>query len=175
MERVSDLLTADGHWDENRIRQIFIPVDAAVILRIPTQTQLVDFWAWEAKKHGVYSVKSAYKLLDRDRIKSTGLNTASVSENEVWKMIWKLKVPPKIRVFWWRVIHEFLPARKILHGRHMEPIANCELCGADEETIRHVLCDCTIAREFWEHAKTLAGVKLPVLHPVSWAHDLVCG
>lgn len=49
------------------------------------------------------------------------------------------------------------------------------MCGADEESIRHVLCQCTVARAFWDHAKNLAGVKLPELHPVTWAHDLVCG
>jgi len=53
--QVSDLLTADGRWDEDRIRQIFIPVDAAAILRIPTRPQLADFWAWEPEKHGFYS------------------------------------------------------------------------------------------------------------------------
>lgn len=127
------------------------------------------------EKHGVYSVKSAYRLLDSNRFIGNATDLPSASENEVWKLIWKLKVPPKIRVFWWRVIHEFLPTRKILHDRHVEPIANCELCGVDEESIRHVLCQCTVAWAFWDHTKNLAGVKLPELHPVTWAHDLVCG
>ena len=102
--------------------------------------------------------KSAYKLLDRSRIRGNEVNTASVSENEVWKKIWKHKVTPKLRVFWWRVLHEFLPTRQILHDRHVEPISTCEVRGAEEKTIRHVLCECTVAQAFWDHAKTLAGV-----------------
>lgn len=39
----------------------------------------------------------------------------------------------------------FLPASHVLHRRHIEPIANCELCGSGEETIGHVLIDCTVA------------------------------
>ena len=103
------------------------------------------------------------------------MNVASTSENEVWKKIWRLKVPPKIRIFWWRVVQEFLPARQILYQRHVEPIANCDVCGAEEESIRHVLSECTVARAFWNQAKDLTGVKLPTQHPVTWARDLVCG
>jgi len=114
-------------------------------------------------------------LLDRTRIRNSDVNVASVFENQVWKKIWKLKVPQKIRVFWWRVVHEFLPARHILCSRHVEPIANYDVCEADEESIRHVLIECTVARAFWEHAKELTGVKLPELHPVRWARDLLCG
>ena len=62
------------------------------------------------------------------------------------------------------VMHEFLPAKQILHRRHIERIAACEVCGAERETIRHVLLECTVAKVFWEHTKKLAGVKLPHLH-----------
>jgi len=172
---VSDLLDPDGRWDGAKIRQSFIPVDAEAILHIPPRPQVTDFWAWEPEKHGFYSVKSAYKMLDRRRIREEVVNTASVSEHDVWKKIWKLKVPPKVCTFWWRVIQEFLPTRQILHKRHIEPVPNCEVCGAQEETIRHVLCECTAARAFWAYAKSLSGVKLLELHPVSWAYDLVDG
>jgi hypothetical protein len=73
------------------------------------------------------------------------------------------------------VLHEFLPTRQILYNRYVEPIANCDVCGNDEESIRHVLIECTVARAFWAHAKELTGVKLPELHPIIWARDLLCG
>lgn len=133
-------------------------------------------WAWEPEKHGVYSVvRSAYRLLDARRIGDNGVNLSSVLENEIWKKIWRLKVPPKIRVFWWRVIHEFLPTRQILQHRHVEPTAFCEVYGADEESIKHILTKCTVARAFWRQAKNLTGVRLPVLHTMTWAQDLLCG
>lgn len=62
--RVSELLSENGHWNEELIRHTFIPVDAAAILCTPARAQL-DVWAWEPKKHGVYLVRwSAYRLLD---------------------------------------------------------------------------------------------------------------
>jgi hypothetical protein len=82
-------------------------------------------------------------------------------------------VPPKVRVFWWRIVNGYLPTRGILHGRHIEHTPNCEVCGVDEESIKHVLMDCTIAKNFWAEVKKLTSVKLPTLHPHTWAHDLV--
>jgi hypothetical protein len=132
-------------------------------------------WAWEPEKNGVYSVRSAYRLLDTARIRETNIQYASTSGSNVWRMVWKLKVPPKIKVFWWRVLHEFIPSRQILHRRHIEPIAHCEVCGSDSESMRHVLVDCSIAKTFWFHISADTGIKLPALHSETWAHDLTEG
>lgn len=110
-------------------------------------------WAWEPEKHGVYSVKSAYKLLYHMRQQPEDVGAAGTSGDDTWRQIWKLDVPPKVRVFWWRVIHEILPAKQVLHRRHIEPITYCDTCGKEEESIGHVLMDCSIAKIFWEQTK----------------------
>jgi hypothetical protein len=89
------------------------------------------------------------------------------------KKNWKLEVPPKVRVFWWRVLHEFLPTKQILFRRHIEPMAFCEVCGEPEESIRHVLLDCTVARQFWAYTRWATGVKVPSLNAETWAADLM--
>jgi hypothetical protein len=87
---------------------------------------------------------------------------------------WSCPPPPtQVWVFWWRAIHGFLPARQVLYPRHIERIANCETRGAQEETIKHVLTDCTVARQFWGSTKELSGVKLPSLHESTWTRDLL--
>jgi len=172
---VSELLSENGQWNEEVIKQTFFPVDAAAIMRTTARSQWEDVWAWEPKKHGLYSVRSAYRLLDSARIRDYDEQTASGSGSSCRQKIWKLKVPPKIKVFWWRVLHEFLPARQVLHRKHIEPIANCEVCGAESESIRHVLIDCTVARAFWDQTKATTGVKLPSLHHETWAQDLLEG
>jgi ribonuclease HI len=172
---VADLISPSGHWREDFIWQHFIPVDANAILSIPVRPQYEDIWAWEPEKYGVYSVRSAYRLLDAARIRDAEDDAAGGSEDVAWKKIWSLKVPPKVKVFWWRVLHEFLPARQILHRRHLEPIPNCEVCGAEEETIRHVLVECTVARQFWDQIKALTCTKIPRLHHATWARDVLWG
>lgn len=121
----------------------------------------------------MYTVKSAYKLLYCQKMEHMFADQPSSSDDRMWKAVWKLPVPPKVRVFWWRVLHEFLPARQILHRRHIEPVANCEVCGNPEESIRHVLLECSVAKEFWFQVRQATGIKIPQLNSAAWASDLL--
>lgn len=114
-------------------------------MNMPKARGTHDFWAWSPEKCGVYSVKSAYCLMFNLRRDTNRMQLPSSSGDNACKDVWKLKVPPKVRVFRWRVLHEFLPARQILWRRHIEPIAYCEVRGAQEESIMHVLAECTVA------------------------------
>ena len=83
-------------------------------------------------------------------------------------------MPQKVRVFWWRVLHEFLAAPKeVLYQRHVKPMAFCDLSGADREKIKHVLTECTVAKLFCREIKLLMCTKLPSLHPHSSASDVL--
>ena len=64
---VSELLTASGHWNEQLIREVSYEFKAEAILTTPFSKYGEDFWAWEHEKHGIYSVRSAYHLLERNR------------------------------------------------------------------------------------------------------------
>ena len=57
--------------------------------------------------------------------------------------------------------HELLPARQILCRRHVEPVAFCEVCGDPEESMKHVLVDCTVAKQFWSQTRASTKVKIP--------------
>jgi ribonuclease HI len=171
---VSDLLTPSGVWNADLIKQLFYDVDVHAIQSVPIRGTGDDSWAWEFEKLGHYSVKSAYRLLYSNRRQDMNMNSdASTSGADTWTKIWSLTVPPKVRVFWWRVVNNFLPTRGELHRRHIEPLANCEVCGSDCESIHHVLLKCTPAKAFWQQVKELSGVKVPLLHPVTWAKDLI--
>jgi hypothetical protein len=55
----------------------------------------------------------------------------------------------------------------------MDRIAYCEARGVEEEPINHALFEWTWAHLFWEDMKEAYGVKIPMLHPESWAMDMV--
>jgi len=170
---VSDLVTPSGAWNERLIRQIFVNVDARAILSTQIRGAGDDTWAWEPERHGLYTVRSAYRKLYDELNMQTTDGLASSSGEKVWKQIWGLCVPPKVKSFWWRVVNGFLPTKGELHRRHIEPLPNCDVCGAEEESIKHVLMDCSVAKCFWVEMRKLTAVKLPHLHPLTWAHDLV--
>ncbi|OEL35903.1 hypothetical protein BAE44_0003078, partial [Dichanthelium oligosanthes] len=62
--------------------------------------------AWAFEKHGCYSVRSAYKLLKQEqtiRLEAAADNPSVSDTGQWWRRVWKLNIPPKIRIFWWRV------------------------------------------------------------------------
>jgi hypothetical protein len=71
-------------------------------------------------------------------------------ENPIWKALWSFKVPPKVRVFWWCLIHDYIPTRANLHHQDIDPLSTCDTCGACDETTFHALMECTYARRFGE-------------------------
>jgi hypothetical protein len=56
----------------------------------------------------------------------------------------------------------------------VEPVSFCEVCGNPEESIRHVLLECTVAKQFWHQAKVASGVRIRHLNAAdTWAADLM--
>ena len=135
-----------------------------------------DVLAWAFEKHGRYSVRSAYRLLKQDQMEKAMEKDREASGSgayTAWPALWKLDVPPKIRVFWWRVLHKSLPSKAELKRRHVAGESHCEMCGEDEESLFHVFFACLLARRFWGEVKKLMGITVPRLHPGSWGLDVL--
>jgi hypothetical protein len=86
------------------------PHDVAEVLkiRIP-QRGGEDFVAWHYEKSGLFSVRSAYKLaLDSEMAERAHERSSSrpSGDRSMFKEIWSAKVPPKVRVFAWRLAQE---------------------------------------------------------------------
>lgn len=64
-----------------------------------------DFFAWAFENSEVYSVKSAYRALvtqkERTALEKGTATGTSQTDDQMWITLWKLKVMPKARVFWW--------------------------------------------------------------------------
>ena len=75
----------------------------------PIQCHLKDNLLWKADPTGMYSTRSAYRLL-------SNLNSFA-PDGRNFQLIWKLKIPPKAAIFTWRLIKDRLPTRANLHRR----------------------------------------------------------
>ena len=137
-----------------------------------------DGLGWAHERSGQYSVRSSYRLLkmeQSERETDVANEPSSSCEAFWWRKLWKLKIPPKIRIFWWRSIHNYLPSKQELKRRHVTQEDFCEVCGMQGESIYHIAFDCTIAKRFWQATKEITGVKLPELRTSMWAKDLLAG
>jgi hypothetical protein len=111
-------------------------------------------------------------MLEREHREGRTSHSAANDDPHLQKL-WKCKVPPKVRVFWWRVSHDFMPCQANLHRKHIERLGTCSFCGMEEETTFHSLTQCEFAISFCDKFRALTGIKLPKLCPRTWTRDLL--
>ena len=122
--RVSEFIDPETNsWDEELIREIFWPVDIQRILNIPLAVGMMDdFVSWHLTRTGVFSVRSCYHAewdhQHGEKLRRTGSYGTS-STLPVWKNIWSLKVPAKIKIHAWRCLLGAIPCNGVLANRHM--------------------------------------------------------
>ena len=103
---VADLITAEASWDMDKLAQIFLPTDAQAIAAIPLCTRQVDdFWSWIHEKNGVFTVRSAYRMLVETKMRreawleGRGQSSDTARESKSWERLWKVDVPSKVKIF----------------------------------------------------------------------------
>ena len=67
-----------------------------------------------------------------------------------------------------------LPVESTLKHRHIATLARCKVCLAADEDMYHALIKCSHAKCFWREASEWLHVKLPELHVITWARDILC-
>jgi hypothetical protein len=83
--------------------------------------------------------------------------------NSTWKILWKLNVSAKVKIYCWRILHGVLPLKDILFRRHIGTDGVCPSCNTAEEDVRHMLFFCQDAEQIW---KSLGMESM--IHDASW-------
>ena len=60
-----------------------------------------------------------------------------------------MKLPPKVKVFGWKLCKGWLPTTNTLAHRGMNVNASCFRCDLGPETIFHAIWGCDLARKVW--------------------------
>ena len=63
--------------------------------------------------------------------------------------VWKMKVPPRIKVFGWLTYHEKILTAENLQKRGWNLSSMCVLCRANTESIRHLFSECPFSLEIY--------------------------
>ena len=68
---VSEIIEhTSASWHKEWFREAFLPVDAEVILQIPLcNHQIDDFWAWSEENRGHFSMRLAYMMIIRTKLR----------------------------------------------------------------------------------------------------------
>ncbi|KAE8696095.1 hypothetical protein F3Y22_tig00110676pilonHSYRG00049 [Hibiscus syriacus] len=113
-----DLLDSNGNWNMGELCSI-LPANViphVLAIKPPGIEAGEDRCAWKWDRLHRFGVKSAYGKLVEDRWEAPC---------PLWKMIWSLKVPQRIRSLLWLVARDRLLSN---HERHRRGLANKPVC-----------------------------------------------
>ena len=109
------------------------PKNREAILSIPLSTNDTnDRLVWAENRSGKFNVKSAYALaLEEQQRSALGDCSNGLVRRKIWKAIWHLNVPQKIKYFAWRAGRDILATKMNLAKREITPSGTCELYGKE--------------------------------------------
>jgi hypothetical protein len=108
-----------------------------------------DVFKWNLTTSGQLSVKSMYRAL---------LNNANVFYH---KLLWKLKVSLKIKIFMWYLIKGVVLTKDNLIKRNWQGNKKCVFCDSDE-SIQHLFINCHFAQFIWRLIHCCFGLRTPI-------------
>ena len=100
----------------------------------------IDQVYWKYSKNGNFTVSSAYSLLT---------NFNHKCEEKWWNIFWKWNGPHRIRMFLWLAFKDKLLTNAERRRRHLNASALCTRRDNGNESVLHVLRDCSQAKSLW--------------------------
>lgn len=143
LTKVSELIIPhSSSWNEPLITSLFGHAIITSILNIPLpDSSISDRLIWTEDDKGLYTVKSCYKTL---------LGNMDPTLIPTWTKFWCLKLPPKIKTFFWQLCSYSLPTHDLLKSK-MVPVPDvCQICSLEEESTFHLFTRCPLARNCWD-------------------------
>jgi hypothetical protein len=116
------------------------------ICRRTNLTEEPDRVSWTLTKSGAFSVKSLYTYLIARRILFP------------YKMIWRMKIPLKVKAFIWLIVKDRILTKNNLAKKGWKGSILCEFCGGNE-SINHLFFECPLARFNWSVASCALGIE----------------
>jgi len=135
-------------WNWNVINGLFHNHDREAIAKmVLLNREGEDKRIWKFSQQGHYTVKSAYRyametLVDNEEYRIPG----------EWNIIWKMKLPQRVKVFLWRALRGVLPTRMRLQDKGVPCTDSCPHCETNYENDWHVFIGCEEAKKVWQAA-----------------------
>jgi hypothetical protein len=151
---------------EDTVRAFFHEDLENTILQLPISKHGgEDFVSWTHDKHGCYTVKSTYNMAKTDEFFSNQSNVGRGSgsdreaEAKIWKAVWAIQAPSKMKIVRWCMIHNCLPTSHQLSHRRIPADDRCFFYNKLER-VEHLFLLCPFVRAFWSEVKEHFRLKL---------------
>ncbi|KAK8564185.1 hypothetical protein V6N12_036315 [Hibiscus sabdariffa] len=159
-----DMVNASGAWDWDRLETI-LPRErleriASVQPPLSGSGEDKPMWRWKDKRN--LTTRSPYAFI----VHGTELHNTGI-----WKNIWKILVPQRVRVFVWLTFHERILTKVERVRRHITNSELCGICGGGQEDTEYVLRSCVAAKGVW--MRTIPPEVQDVLFTLTF-HEWLC-
>ena len=132
------------------INGIFTPLEAELIKAIPlSRCEAEDSLFWHFTNNGFYTSKSRYRFLKAED-QSKFEEEQWVQERNLWKTIWSVQVPNKIKNLMWRACCNSLPTKENLVHQTIIDNLTCDRCKQASELALHAMWSCQELDVVWE-------------------------
>ena len=142
--------TIDTPVPANRKWSLKEAVQQGVLENTILNPSSADYIQWRWAKNKEYSAKSFYEM--------------KISEGRTvsqYRYIWRLKIPPTVRVFALIFIQDKLLTQENMIRRRFNCAIRCEVCQTQTlESAMHLFFRCHIARLFWHTFSLKAGFQI---------------
>ncbi|KAJ8435037.1 LOW QUALITY PROTEIN: hypothetical protein Cgig2_027246 [Carnegiea gigantea] len=137
------------YWQKDPVREYSLPIDADVILNLP-QCALWprDKLIWHYCQDSSFSVHSAYHMIVEDSLVVDG--SSSCPQQNVWRSVRSLCLPPCIKLFAWRIWKGILPTGCNIAPPLPSRNIDCSICGNHLENGTHALLKYPLALQVLE-------------------------
>ena len=146
--RVADLIDLNiAKWKNEVLDSHFEPHEANLIKSIPLSATLpTDKQVWAVTNNGIFTVRSAYKLVaSLFKSKCNGTTSNGSLLRRFWKKVWSLPIPHKVRHFCWRACCYTSPTKAKLMRRNVIAKDLCVCCLDRAKTNGHIFFSCSKA------------------------------
>ncbi|MBA0730045.1 hypothetical protein Golax_022933, partial [Gossypium laxum] len=106
-----------------------------------------DTVVWQAEPSRVYTVRSGCRILQE--IDGADTNDVANRYTLVYKKMWKLNLPEKVKITVWHIFNNLITNMYNLYNRRLAGSATCPKCLRGVENLEHGFRDCPFVVNVW--------------------------
>ena len=114
-----------------------------------SQNATEDTLYWPYSSTRDYSCKFGYRFLKAESDMQANTQDPPIRDKQVWKEMWQMKAPPKVKNFIWWACCNALPTKQALMRRKIIANPICERCKTVVKDTEHALWSCSELDVVW--------------------------
>ncbi|GKD89545.1 LURP1-like domain-containing protein [Tanacetum coccineum] len=127
---------------------------------IPIEAQdktIEEYWNINGTHNGGWNWEELSTFLSHETLKIIASHSVSLRDTQdyrKWEIVWKASVSERIRMSIWLALHDRLLTNSQRVARRLTYDPRCTRCGADEESLDHILRICPLSYMIWNKLST---------------------